>query len=218
MDNELFSNGGADSDGAVRCTDLVRSPSKAWSYHRQPDGKDEWLTPREIIRALSEGNLSGEMFDLDPCAPVTRPWEMAKAHYTEQDNGMIKPWAGRVWCNPPYKEAAQWLARCAEHGNAIAMVFARTETRMFFDHVWRSADAVLFLKGRVTFFNVDGSKPKWTGGGPSCLVAWGDCNVDALEYAVENDLLDGHLVYLSGGEARTPNDPSSATGADNPKL
>lgn len=171
-----------------------KTASKAWSYQRQPDGKDEWLTPREILWAVGEG-FNGEMFDLDPCAPIKRPWEMAKKHYTEQDNGMILPWEGRVWCNPPYKEAAAWLGRCAEHGNCIAMVFARTETRMFFDHVW-TADAVLFLKGRVTFRHVDGSKPKFTGGGPSCLVAWGECNVDALEKAVEDGLLEGHLVYL----------------------
>lgn len=68
---------------------------------------------------------------------------------------------------------------------------------MFFECVWGQADAVLFLKGRVTFLNVDGSKPKWTGGGPSCLVAYGDCNVDALETAVTDKKLVGHLVYLS---------------------
>lgn len=177
------------------CSASDKKQSKAWDYHRQPDGKDEWLTPPEIIWTLSEG-FNGEKFDLDPCAPIKRPWEMAKAHYTTEDNGMLKPWEGRVWCNPPYKDAAEWLGRCAEHGNAIAMVFARTETRMFFDHVWNSADAVLFLKGRVTFRHVDGSKPKFTGGGPSCLVAWGDCNVDALEYATQENGLDGHLVYL----------------------
>lgn len=193
------------SDEAVSCKELLgitsnssqppKKKSAAWDYHRQPDGKDEWLTPPPIIWALSE-SFNGEKFDLDPCAPITRPWEMAKAHYTTEDNGMLKPWHGRVWCNPPYREAADWLARCADHGNAIAMVFARTETRMFFDCVWNTADAVLFLKGRVTFFNVDGSKPKGTGGGPSCLVAWGDCNVDALEHAVQECGIEGKLIYL----------------------
>lgn len=163
--------------------------SKAWNYHRQPDGKDEWLTPPEIIRALGE-------FDLDPCSPINRPWETAREHYTEQDNGMEKTWFGRVFCNPPYKEAASWLARCADHGNAIAMVFARTETKMFFDCVWNTADAVLFIKGRITFLNVDGSKPKWTSGGPSCLVAFGGGNVDALKQAVQQSKIDGKIVYL----------------------
>jgi hypothetical protein len=38
-------------------------------------GKDEWLTPPEIIKSLGE-------FDLDPCSPINRPWDTAKNHYT----------------------------------------------------------------------------------------------------------------------------------------
>lgn len=34
--------------------------------------KDEWLTPPEIIKALG----GPESFDLDPCAPIKRPWDM----------------------------------------------------------------------------------------------------------------------------------------------
>jgi hypothetical protein len=64
---------------------------------------DEWLTPPEILRALGP-------FDLDPCAPIARPWETAAAHYTAEDDGLSKPWAGRVWCNPPFgREAVKWF-------------------------------------------------------------------------------------------------------------
>jgi hypothetical protein len=31
---------------------------------------DEWLTPPGILKALGQ-------FDLDPCAPVNRPWDTA---------------------------------------------------------------------------------------------------------------------------------------------
>lgn len=136
--------------------------------------KDEWLTPPEILRALGP-------FDLDPCAPVVRPWDMAAAHYTVRDDGLSRPWAGRVWCNPPYgKEAARWLARCADHGNAIAIIFARTETAMFFDQVWRRADALLFIAGRLHFHHVDGRRADANGGAPSVLIAYGHSNAEAL--------------------------------------
>lgn len=93
-------------------------------------GKDEWLTPPELVRALGA-------FDLDPCSPINRPWATAAKHFTVNDNGLMLPWEGRVWCNPPYgKEAAKWLEKCAMHGNAIALTFARTETQMFFKSVW----------------------------------------------------------------------------------
>ena len=137
--------------------------------------KDEWLTPRHVLTALGP-------FDLDPCAPQVRPWDTAARHYTVMDNGLVQPWEGRVWCNPPYGlEAAQWLARCADHGNAMALIFARTETRMFFDHVWPKAQAVLFLEGRLYFHHVCGRKASANAGAPSVLVAYGSANAECLK-------------------------------------
>lgn len=137
--------------------------------------KDEWLTPRHVLAALGP-------FDLDPCAPQVRPWDTAARHYTVMDNGLVQPWEGRVWCNPPYGlEAAQWLARCAAHGNAMALIFARTETRMFFDHVWPKAQAVLFLEGRLYFHHVCGRRASANAGAPSVLVAYGSANAECLK-------------------------------------
>ena len=137
--------------------------------------KDEWLTPRHVLAALGP-------FDLDPCAPAVRPWDTAARHYTVMDNGLVQPWEGRVWCNPPYGlEAAQWLARCADHSNAMALIFARTETRMFFDHVWPKAQAVLFLEGRLYFHHVCGRKASANAGAPSVLVAYGSANAECLK-------------------------------------
>ena len=80
----------------------------------------EWLTPPYIVEALGE-------FDLDPCSPINRPWDTATRHYDEWDDGLNKPWWGRVWCNPPYgREAEMWLKKLAGHGNGIALIFART--------------------------------------------------------------------------------------------
>ena len=148
-------------------------------------GKDEWLTPPEIIRALGP-------FDLDPCAPVKRPWEMAAQHYTVLDNGLNKPWPGRVWCNPPYgTQTGVWLRKCAQHGNAIALTFARTETKMFFDAVWNDADAVFFFRGRLKFYHVSG-RPGDSAGAPSILIAYGKENADRLLSAK----LDGKGIRL----------------------
>lgn len=138
-------------------------------------GKDEWLTPPGLIKALGS-------FDLDPCAPIQRPWETAHNHFTILDDGLKKTWYGRVWCNPPYGLAASmWLERCAAHGNSIALIFARTETKMFFDWVWGSADAILFLRGRLFFHHVDGRVASANAGAPSALIAYGKDNAVALE-------------------------------------
>ncbi|GJN60462.1 DNA N-6-adenine-methyltransferase [Elizabethkingia anophelis] len=142
--------------------------------YKNKAGKDEWLTPPEIIKALGS-------FDLDPCSPVNRPWPTANNHFTIEDDGLSQGWNGRVWCNPPYGDVAKlWLNKCANHGNAIALTFARTETKMFFDHVWNKADAVLFIKGRLKFYHVNGVKGD-SAGAPSVLIAYGKENVRILE-------------------------------------
>lgn len=153
--------------------------------------KDEWLTPPEILDALGE-------FDLDPCAPITRPWEMAKAHYTTLDNGLLLPWHGRVWLNPPYGlEAREWLNKLAGWGVGTALIFARTETEMFFEEVWKRADAVLFLRGRLYFHHVNGERASANAGAPSCLIAYGERDVAALKASG----IAGHFVPLDSGKA-----------------
>lgn len=128
---------------------------------------DVWLTPPYIMEALGP-------FDLDPCSPLNRPWDTAAKHYTVEDDGLSFEWEGRVWMNPPYGlQAATWLERLAKHGDGIALIFARTETRMFFDWVWPYASALLFIEGRLYFHHPDGSRAKANSGAPSVLVAYG---------------------------------------------
>ena len=142
---------------------------------------DEWLTPPDILDKLGD-------FDLDPCAPVVRPWPTANFHFTER--GLEKDWFGRVWCNPPFgREAVKWLAKMRDHGNGIALIPARTETAMFYDTVWGHADAVLFIKGRPHFHYVDWTRAKFNSVAPICLVAYGSWNRMHLE---ESGL--GHVV------------------------
>ena len=137
--------------------------------------KDEWLTPPDLLRTLGE-------FDLDPCAPIVRPWDTAARHFTVEDDGLAQSWDGRVWCNPPFgREAVKWLRRMAEHGNGIALIPARTETAMFYETVWGAADAVLFIQGRPHFHYVDGRRAPFNSGAPICLVGYGLSNVVALE-------------------------------------
>ena len=152
---------------------------------RSAEAKDEWLTPPEIVRALGT-------FDLDPCSPVNRPWPTALRHLTVEDDGLMQDWNGRVGLNPPYgDETGLWLRRLANHGNGVALVFARTETGWFFDAVWHLANAVFFFKGRVAFYHVTGEQGD-SAGAPSVLVAYGADNVRALR----SSGLDGQVIEL----------------------
>lgn len=141
--------------------------------HESPRAQTHtWLTPPHILTALGP-------FDLDPCAaPEPRPWPTATEHWTELS--LIRPWHGRVWLNPPYGPfAADFLDRLADHGNGIALIFARTETATFFPWVWSHATALLFLKGRVRFYTKEG-RQGGSAGAPSVLIAYGPENAAAI--------------------------------------
>jgi len=135
---------------------------------------DEWFTPPEIIKDLGP-------FDLDPCTSEDRPWDTAKKHFTLQDNGLLQEWEGFVWCNPPYgNQTEDWLNRMVLHNNGIALIFARTETKTFFQYVWKGASAIFFIKGRLTFYRIDGTIANHNGGAPSVLIAFGDTASEKL--------------------------------------
>lgn len=156
---------------------------------------DEWLTPPEIIRALGP-------FELDPCAPVHRPWDTARLHYTRLDDGLSKPWQGRVWLNPPYgRNTEKWLARLADHGVGTALIFARTETETFHRYVWSRATAVHFLRGRLHFHYVDGRRARANSGAPSVLVAYGEHDAEVLWNASQTSL-PGAFLRLDRSEGK----------------
>lgn len=155
--------------------------------------QETWLTPPHILAALGP-------FDLDPCAaPSPRPWPTAERHIELPEDGFAAEWTGRVWLNPPYgAEMTRWLAKLADHGNGIALVFARTETAMFHEVVWHRAHAIHFLLGRLTFCSANGKPGRSNAGAPSCLIAYGEANADVLERCE----LAGHCVRLTPTERR----------------
>ena len=150
----------------------------------------DWLTPPELLAALGP-------FDMDPCASQYQPWRTAATQFTIEDDGLAREWSGRVWCNPPYgPHAEKFLRRMAEHGDGIALIFARTETRAFQEWCWKRADAMLFMAGRIKF-RLPGGGTAGTAGAPSVLIAYGQTNADALRQSG----IAGYVVTLENSAA-----------------
>lgn len=142
---------------------------------------DDWITPQWIINCVGP-------FDLDPCASKNQPWPCASVQLCS--NGLLTQFWNEpnkisfVWCNPPYgRTTAAWLEAMAHHNNGIALVFARTETEMFFDHVWPKASSMLFIAGRLTFHYPSGKVAPHNSGGPSVLIGYGDLAHSRLKRA-----------------------------------
>lgn len=171
--------------------------------HEKPNNGEtnDWITPPEIVAALGE-------FDLDPCECIPQPWKLARRGYNINDDGLKQKWDGRVWCNPPYGDQAKpWIERLAQHGNGIALIFARTETKLFQETVFPNGSGYLFIRRRVEFYRPDGTKPKSSSGAPSVLVAFGEENRAALIQACEDGTIPGayfDLAFYTGSPSHYP--------------
>ncbi len=169
----------------------MASTGKGIGGHQSPRAVTvEWVTPQFVINRLG----GWQSFDRDPCAVIGQPWPCARESYTRLDDGLAKPWGnGAFYMNPPYGDEVEiWLDRASQHGNGIALIFARTETDAFHQYVWARATAVLFLRGRLHFhFGVPfadkkgntfqiGDRAPHNAGGPSVLIAYGQRQAERL--------------------------------------
>jgi len=114
---------------------------------------DDWYTPPAMLEAI------GLTFDLDPCSPGVGHWVPARRVFTKADDGLVQPWAGLVWCNPPFggrNGHVPWLRKFLEHGNGIALVRAYTSAGWFHDWAVR-AESMVFPRGKTKFVRPDGS-------------------------------------------------------------
>jgi hypothetical protein len=147
---------------------LMTAKQRKGFMHESGAGRSiEWYTPPELFDAL------GLSFDLDPASPPGGvPWVPAARHFSVLEDGLAQPWQGRIWLNPPYgRGIGRWLDRLADHGDGLALVFARTDTAWWAD-AFPMTTAICFIKGRLSFVTPSGTRQS-TAGAPSVLLAYG---------------------------------------------
>lgn len=157
--------------------------------HLEAVGKsDEWYTPPEIFDALKLE------FDLDPCSPGIGHWVPAKNIYTKENNGLIQPWKGLVFMNPPFGGRGSqipWLKKFLLHGNGIAIFNALTSSGWFQEYAVR-ADSMLFPRGKTKFIRPDGTIGKQPGNGV-VLLGMGDIACKALKHSQLGFFIDNRV-------------------------
>jgi len=132
---------------------------------------DDFLTPPEIVEAMGE-------FDLDPCASSRQETSLAMRSYCyPTDDGLILPWAGSVFVNPPFSELKKWVERFICHRNGVILVPARVEVQ-WFGRLWKYADGIFFTEGTIKYLVPEGRTPPGFFGGAFCAI--GNENVDRL--------------------------------------
>lgn len=136
----------------------LTASNHAVSFDPDYDG-DEWYTPAEVI-ALARKVLGD--IDLDPAScPEAQRVVLAGDYYDKESNGLLQPWHGRVWLNPPYsapliqhfidKTIQEW--RDGNIAEAIVLVNNSTETRWFQSML--SNFTACFISRRLQFWRAD---------------------------------------------------------------
>lgn len=124
-------------------------------------------------------------FDLDVAAAPHNA--KCDAYYTQESNGLLLPWLGSVWCNPPYSDCGAWVRKAwaswvAGEATRIVMLLPANRTEQGF---WQedvepyrdkigSSLRVEFLRGRMRFDRPEvvigpkGDRPPFG----CCLLIW----------------------------------------------
>lgn len=105
--------------------------------------KDDWYTPPWLFAA------AGIVFDLDVAAPVdpARRTCPARQYLTAVEDGLLTPWTGTVWMNPPFSNSKPWVERFVQHGSGLALVPASHENHSL-GALLRCADAITLVSMR----------------------------------------------------------------------
>jgi phage N-6-adenine-methyltransferase len=126
----------------------------------------EWATPQLLFDELD--HIFGG-FTLDPCA--TNANAKCSRFFTRADDGLLKPWTGKVFMNPPYgREIGKWVKKAWEESLqgtlVVCLLPARVDTRWW--HEFARKGHVHFLRGRLKFGSARNSAPF-----PSAIVTFG---------------------------------------------
>ena len=91
---------------------------------------DERFTLYPTVQTCT-GLANVRAWDLDVAACDLA--HIAPKFYTKKDNGLLSPWWGRVWCNPPWSGIGPWVEKAwsewdRRHVKVIGMLLPATRT------------------------------------------------------------------------------------------
>lgn len=125
---------------------------------------DDYYTPEWIMNRV---RAAMGQIDLDPASHViANKVVKAKAFYTVNENGLLRPWFGNVWLNPPFSNWGNFAERASiewENGNIemlICLVSATLMTAHYFHSFICESSSIIIPKGRMKFWGpLAGSSP-----------------------------------------------------------
>ena len=132
--------------------------------------KNDWETPPDLFK------LGCDFFahepQLDVCATAEN--SLCKYHYNKEINALSKDFDIPFFCNPPFSDLKKWIRKCylehVKHNvSGLMLCFAKTDTAAFHDYVFGGKAEILFLRGRIHFYD-KGIRSKNPSPYPSCFI------------------------------------------------
>lgn len=77
--------------------------------HRRDPEKNEKYSTEQLVSEGGHYVGTRRGFDLDPCASALSHW--GRTWWTKEQNGLLLPWFGYVYVNPPYDDLAAWVLK-----------------------------------------------------------------------------------------------------------
>lgn len=127
---------------------------------------NEYYTPPDYARLVHA--VLGSI-DLDPASNrAANRYVRAAAYYTKRQDGLRKPWHGRVFLNPPYGKTAGrsnqevWSMhmyrayRRGDFDSGILLIYS-TQGYEWYERLWRLAP-VCCARKRICFINAQGEQ------------------------------------------------------------
>ena len=161
---EEWINEAKDRGSEITQSGLLNLAKKGNGAHvGHASGENEWYTPIKFTD--SARRVMGEI-DLDPASSkAANAAVQAVAYFTEEDDGLLWEWGGKIWMNPPYSQPliaqfCQKLAESIDSGTveeAIVLVNNASETK-WYQNIGARCSATCNPDSRIRFIDKEGKK------------------------------------------------------------
>lgn len=133
------------------------------SGYMESSERTDWCTPANIVNAVKE------MFDiihLDPCSNEASIVGARVNYILPTNDGLKDTWNyPTIYVNPPFGSGLKtWVDLCAKanllYGSEVILLLpAAVDTKWWQDIIFKYANGVCFLRGRVKFIGADSGAP-----------------------------------------------------------
>lgn len=110
------------------------------------DGDQRFTTSETDLWCRQRAKVDAWDLDVAACDEA----HLAERYFTKADDGLMQPWKGRVWCNPPFSDIGPWVDKAWHEFNearaiTIAMLLPASRT----EQPWWQSGVEAYRDGRA---------------------------------------------------------------------